>query len=148
MLSKTDLASYLNRAEDAEPLVVRPMWMRNRIDKPAERLHLERGEMIKEVLKKTTNNRLPIHLGGLLFLFDEKKALDKYRWKSPDNRYIINLEDMTDGYPISQERLWSQQVPSILSFPITSGESSYPVSETISPAWTLEQRSLMLAGMG
>lgn len=69
MLSTVSLAERLKRAEgDPKRLLCRPRWMDDE-----DLSSLSAAEVIQRVLKASTNDRLPIHIGRLLYVFDKNR---------------------------------------------------------------------------
>ena len=102
MLSKDDLAKRMAATDDARKLLVAPRWMLDHVERPATDLSsLPQDQLNDRVLAKVTNNRLPIHLGPLLYLFKRRSEFEKYAWHTSNtDEFIIDLTKLTDGYPL------------------------------------------------
>lgn len=101
MLSKDDLAKRMALTSDGGLLVI-PRWTLEHVEQPARELtSLTQAQMNEFVLSKTTNNRLPIHLGPLLYLFKRRQEFERATWNNnnPDD-FIVDLSKLPEGYPL------------------------------------------------
>lgn len=89
-------------AIDDKRLLIVPRWMLDHVEQPVVDLSsFPQDELNERVLAKTTNDRLPIHLGPLLYLFKKRSEFDKYTWHSSNtDEFIIDLAKLPNGYPL------------------------------------------------
>lgn len=103
MLSKVDLVKRMTAA-GVKRLLVTPRWMLDHVERPAEDLSQKSftvQHLTDLVLAKVTNDRLPIHLGPLLYLFRRRSEFDRHRWNSNNtDDFIVDLSKAPDGYPL------------------------------------------------